>query len=121
MYCTIKSRLETLFHVIFEVYVYMICILCILLTGRSALKMIRPYLIETITYDACPNDCILFRGSHSNRIDCPTCAAKRYKKDKIPQRSFVYMPLGPRFERMFATSNISQIVQCHASESHSEA
>lgn len=87
----------------------------------SALKMISPFLIKLVTIHACPNDCILFRNEYSDLSSCPTCGRNRYKRDLIPERRFVYMPLGPRLERLFGTSNLAQIVQAHDVPSNSNS
>ncbi len=50
---------------------------------------------------ACPNDCILFRGDFAER---PMCESRR---GTIPNKTFIYMPLGPRLERIFSTSNLA--------------
>ena len=65
-------------------------------------------------YDVCPNDCVLFRGKYSDASKCPLCGADRFKRGNLPARSFTYMPLGPRFERMYGTSNISLLMQSHS-------
>ena len=87
----------------------------ILVTRRSAYSLIFPYLIKPITYHVCPNDCVLFRGECVDLIQCPECGANRYKRGKLPAKTFRYMPLGPRLERMYATKNIAQIMQTHTS------
>ncbi len=80
---------------------------------RSAHKMISQYLTKTVTFDACPNDCILFRGDFAELTECPMCESSRYKRGTIPNKTFIYMPLGPRLERIFSTSNLAKIVQAH--------
>ncbi len=80
---------------------------------ESALKLIESLLIQPITFHVCPNDCVIFRGAYSSLTECPVCHSPRFK-DSIPLRWFIYLPLGPRLERMFGTPNLAKIVQCHA-------
>ena len=35
--------------------------------------------LEVHKIDACPNDCILYRGEYENLEACPVCSALRYK------------------------------------------
>lgn len=58
-------------------------------TTRQEAKLV----LSTIGMDyeaihACPNDCILYKGRYRKRTRCPTCRARRYRKDvqgtKIP-------------------------------------
>ena len=82
---------------------------------ESALSIIQPYLVKTVVFHVCKNECVIFRNEHADSILCPECGSPRYKRKAIPERRFIYMPLGPRLERMFGTSNLSQIVQAHSS------
>ena len=45
---------------------------------EAALAAIEPYLVQTIVYDVCPNDCIIFRGKDKSLLECPLCGSKRY-------------------------------------------
>ena len=83
---------------------------------ESALTMIEPYLVKTITFHVCKNDCVIFRNEYSDCDVCPKCGCSRYKPNsKIPVRRFIYMPLGPRL-RFYGTRNISQVLQSHMSD-----
>lgn len=79
----------------------------------SARRLIEPFLVKPIVFDACSNDCILYRNAYASATECPKCKAPRYKREKIPARKFVYLPLGPRLVRMFGTKHLAQIVQAH--------
>ena len=59
-------------------------------------------------FHACQNDCILFNKEFEALKECPKCKAPHYKHGK-----FVYLPIGPRLERLFRTSNLAQLVQSH--------
>ena len=66
-------------------------------------------------FDVCPNDCVIFQNELAEVDMCPKCDAHRYKStgNNIPVRRFHYLPLGPRLERLFGTSNLAQLVQAH--------
>ena len=32
---------------------------------EAALKLIEPYLIDSIVFHSCPNDCVVFRGKYA--------------------------------------------------------
>lgn len=43
---------------------------------EAALRVIEPYIINTVSYDICPNDCILFRNEFSGLTKCPKCGSE---------------------------------------------
>jgi len=83
----------------------------------EAFKLIKPFLLPYISYDVCINECVVFRKTsrydHSKLKECPTCGENRFNASRIAKRKFSYYPLGPRLKRMFATSSISQCLQCN--------
>ena len=58
---------------------------------EAALRIIEPYLVQSIVYDVCPNDCIIFRKEYESLLACPS--GKRYLSDQshIPTRQFTYL------------------------------
>ena len=86
---------------------------------QEAIKIVEDFLVEPIIFDVCPKDCIIFRNSFSELDKCPKCNSDRYKSagNLVPMRSFHYLPLGPRLERIFGTSNFAQIIQEHNTNS----
>lgn len=82
----------------------------------AAHQLIDPYLVRPILFDACPNDCLIFRGNHTDDTECMTCGAHRFVKPNVPAKRFQYLPVGPRLQRLFGTANLAQIVQSHGSE-----
>lgn len=83
---------------------------------EAALRIIQPYLVQSIVYDVCPDDCIIFRKEYESLSVCPKCDKRRYVSDqsRIPTRRFTYLPLKPRLVRLFGNSNMAQILQSHA-------
>lgn len=88
---------------------------------REAYQIIKPYLVPEVVFHVCPNDCIIFRGEYKNSSSCPKCNESRFKAGKVntPQRTFHYLPLGPRLARSFGTKDISYLLQSHEGECQS--
>lgn len=57
------------------------------------IKLVEPFLMQPIR---CPNDCIVFRGVHTDLDLCPICGTSRYVKPRIPAKTYTYLPVGPR-------------------------
>ncbi|KAL6210819.1 hypothetical protein ACLB2K_016051 [Fragaria x ananassa] len=74
--------------------------------------------------DACPNDCILYRGEELAEAKiCPTCGASRYKlnKDDVPREGVSakvlwYFPPIPRFKRMFQSTTTAKALTWHVDD-----
>lgn len=58
-------------------------------------------------------DCIVFRGKYAELDECPFCGSSRYISGSIAAKRYTYFPLGPRLERLFGTSTLSEIIQSH--------
>ena len=90
----------------------------------EAYAFIKPFLLHFVVYDACPNDCVLFRKTdrydYTALIDCPICNGKRFRTARNPARKFYYYPLGPRWKRMFGNATVAEVLQSHdiAHEGH---
>ncbi|XP_021376310.1 uncharacterized protein LOC110465059 [Mizuhopecten yessoensis] len=86
---------------------------------REATAMVKDYTIDKVTFHVCPNDCIMYRNSdkykYAHLTMCPTCSENRYKneKNKIPRRTFHYIPIGQRLARIYREENLCKIVQSH--------
>ena len=86
---------------------------CLPDTYEAALKIIEPFLVKPIEFHACPKDCIVFRGESLHLDCCPVCEADRFIKPGVPAKRFLYLPIGPRLERMFGTAILSELLQSH--------
>ena len=84
-------------------------------TYNEVMKLVEPFLVQPILFHACPNDCVVFRGRHTDLSACPTCGASRFTDQGAPAKRFTYLPIGPRLVRLFGTSNLSKLVQAHGS------
>ena len=82
-------------------------------TFKEAKTLIKPLLMPLQKYDACINDCILFRscdnGNYSDLASCPICQEPRKVKNSS-QKVFHYMPIAPRLNRWFGTSNLCKLL-----------
>ncbi|CAC5388972.1 unnamed protein product [Mytilus coruscus] len=82
---------------------------------KDAYKLLKPLLIKTTTYDACVNDCQLFRktnaSDYSMDVECGKCGEARYS-DHSPsaRKTYTYMPLGPRLVRIYGDDNICKLM-----------
>ena len=78
---------------------------------EAALRVIEPYIVSTVVYDICVNDCILFRKEYSCLTQCPKCGSDR--QTGRAARHFIYLPLKPRLARLFGNSCMAEVLQSH--------
>ena len=45
---------------------------------------------------------------------CDDCGVSRWITDKNPRKQFHYCPLGPRLQRLYASSTTVSHMRCHA-------
>lgn len=97
----------------------------------EAKKILCPMGLEYEKIHACPNDCILYRGvDYENLDNCPVCQASRYKKilrkqhkgggenlsmkkKRVPIKCLWYLPIIPRFERLFGNAEDAKNLTWH--------
>ncbi|XP_028189754.1 uncharacterized protein LOC114376042 [Glycine soja] len=92
----------------------------------EAKKILCPVGMEYQKIHACPNDCILYRHEYAELRNCPTCGVSRYKvnsndcgedattyKDR-PSKVCWYLPVIPRFKRLFANAEDAKNLTWHA-------
>ena len=70
---------------------------------EEAKKLLKMLGVEYISYRACPNDCILYRGEYADKEICPKCGHEKYDKLKKkgksrghPFKILRLMPIIPR-------------------------
>lgn len=71
---------------------------------------------------ACPNDCILYRKDYEGSESCLVCSVSRYKLNKnnserkkgIPAKVLWYLPVIPRFKRMFGNAKRAKSLTWHS-------
>ena len=64
---------------------------------------------------ACFNDCILFRNDYAPLKVCPKCGTSRYKKNgSAPVKTAWYLPIIPRFRRMYSSEAFAKDLTWYA-------
>ena len=67
---------------------------------------------------AFPDDHVIYYNQHEFAIECPKCHISRYQTNQVtqnvPQKVIRYIPMIPRFQRMFRCKNIAQFMDYHA-------
>ncbi|XP_074266648.1 uncharacterized protein LOC141589927 [Silene latifolia] len=88
----------------------------------DAKKILYPMGVDYVKVHACPNDCILYRKDYKDLNECPKCGASRYKLPKknskknigVPAKVLWYLPIIPRFKRIFANLKDTKNLIWHA-------
>ena len=92
----------------------------------EAKKLLCPLGLDVQKINACPNDCIMYRGEYENMDKCPVCTALRYKirKDdpgdvegdneppmkRVPAKVMWYAPIIPRLKRLFRNKEHAKLL-----------
>jgi hypothetical protein len=88
-----------------------------------AKKLLCHLMMEVERIHACPNDCILYRNEYSHLDKCPKCNAPQYKsrvdeeedgKKRPAAKVLWYLPIIPRFRRLFSNLRDAKLLQWHA-------
>ncbi|XP_020203464.1 uncharacterized protein LOC109789016 [Cajanus cajan] len=93
----------------------------------EAKKVLCPMGLQYKKIHACPNDCILYRKEFESLQKCPRCGLSRYKvkddgrssdEDVVekgpPAKVLWYLPIIPRFKRLFANATDAMNLTWHA-------
>jgi len=92
----------------------------------EAKKILCPVGLEYEKIHACRNDCILYKNEFAELRNCPTCGVSRYKvndgtrcsddatSNNHPTKVCWYLPIIPRFKRLFGSANDSKNLTWHA-------
>ena len=91
---------------------------------NKARDTIKHLLVPVENFDCCENDCIIYRnsckGDLKDLVACPECNTPRYYPNTSnAKKTFKYIPLAPRLNRMFANERISKLLQDHSKKSPS--
>ncbi|XP_027936218.1 uncharacterized protein LOC114191244 [Vigna unguiculata] len=90
----------------------------------EAKKVLCPMGLEYQKIHACPNDCVLYRDEFASLKACPTCGLSRFKKkidgnsgdedkDGPPAKVMWYLPIIPRFKRLFSIKEDAKNLKWH--------
>ncbi|KAL6538915.1 hypothetical protein OROMI_025241 [Orobanche minor] len=88
----------------------------------DAKKLMCPMGMEYEKIHPCPNDCVLYRGDYADLKQCPRCNVSRYKrndyasgssKEGVPAKVLWYLPIIPRFKRLFSDKKTAELLRWH--------
>ena len=87
-------------------------------------KQIAGLELPSETIDCCINGYMIYRGRTANARRCRTCSTTRWVRDdvgnrRIPRKQFIYLPIGPRLQRLYAVRVTVGEMRWHA-EHHIE-
>ena len=88
---------------------------CIPDSYDGAMRVVGDCLVKPKIVQCCPNDCVAFQGELADLVRCPKCGSQRYVRNKVPAKSFTYLPIGPRLVRLFQNPSVSEMIQSHSS------
>ena len=84
----------------------------------EAKSVLRSMGMEYHIIHACVNDCILFRGEHKDRVDCPEYAEHRYERnmltEQVPRKSVRWFPIIPRLLHQFRCKDLAELMVWHS-------
>jgi ssDNA-binding Zn-finger/Zn-ribbon topoisomerase 1 len=93
-------------------------------SNYEAQKLMCPLGMDYEKIHACPNDCVLYRKQYANLHECPRCGLSRYKivendatstkKKPSPAKVLWYLPIIPRFKRLFSEEKTAKLLRWHA-------
>ena len=79
-------------------------------------KLLKMLGVEYISYHACPNDCILYRGEYVDKEICLKCGHDRYDKSKNKGKSCGppfnisrHMSIIPGIQRLFCCKELAML------------
>ncbi|KAL3639233.1 hypothetical protein CASFOL_017140 [Castilleja foliolosa] len=97
-------------------------------SNYTAKKILCPLGLGYKKIHACPNDYVLYRKKIKDLHECPICGVSRYKKSdddvvsydastkKPPAKVLWYLPIIPRFKRLFASPTEAKNLRWHSDE-----
>ena len=65
-------------------------------------------MLHTVSYDVCPNDCVIFRANLEDAMVCPNCEEDRHGPFA---RKFIYIPYQQRIRRWLASPAWSKLLE----------
>ncbi|XP_071680313.1 uncharacterized protein [Lolium perenne] len=90
---------------------------------HEAKQYIRGVGLAYDTYDACLNDCIIFRGIHAKANVCPVCKTSRWKTvrsvvggkriSRVAMKVIRHFPLNKRVRRLFISNKTASLMSWH--------
>ena len=89
---------------------------------KEAKQLLKMLGVEYISYHACLNDCIIYRGEYADKEICMKCEHDRYhklnkngKSHGPPHKILRHMPIIPRIQRLFCYKELVMLQGWYAS------
>ena len=86
-------------------------------TRQDAKNILTSIGLDYNRIDACPKDCILFRGPYEHLTECPNCGSNRYRDDlqgaTYRVKVLRHFPIIPRIQNMFRCKAIAELMTWH--------
>ncbi|XP_074299204.1 uncharacterized protein LOC141630256 [Silene latifolia] len=87
-------------------------------TFYNAKKLLKALQLPYQKIHCCEEGCMLFWNEDVSLEKCKKCGKDRYKPKpasgkSIPHKFLIYLPLGPRLQRLYATRNIAEAIRWH--------
>ena len=80
-------------------------------TYREISMIMKFFGMDHQAIDASPNDHIIYYGQYALENEFPQCQISRYRTDKaskkVPRKVLHYIPIIPRFQRLFRCQSIT--------------
>ena len=81
---------------------------------KDAKKLLKMLGVEYISYYACPNDCILYRGKYADKEKCGHDRYDKLKKKgksrtSPPFKILRHIPIIPRIQRIFHCKELAML------------
>ena len=80
-------------------------------------KMLKMLGVEYISYQACSNDCILYKDEYANKEIYPKCGHDRYHKSNEngkshgpPHKILRHIPIIPRIQMLFPCEELAMLL-----------
>ena len=76
-------------------------------------KQISALRLPVEKIDCCINGCMIYRGQTASMTQCDDCGVSRWITDKTPRKQFHYFTLGPRLQRLYASTTTASHMRWH--------
>ena len=76
-------------------------------------KQISALGLSVENIDCCINGCMIYWGPTASMTQCDDCGVSRWITDKTPRKQFHYFTLGPRLQRLYASTTTASHMRWH--------
>ena len=87
-------------------------------TFRDLSSIMKEIGMQYEAIHACPDTHVVYYNQYEFETECLECHMSRYRMDqvtkKVPRKVLRYIPIIPRFQRLFDAKNMAQFMDYHA-------